>query len=101
MAVATIEGTLELWASSLRDVKARIGRLFTQDRVADSAGLFIDGLLSSEQRKTGWLRAEVAGDPGHGDNKRSSGAADGMPRISATSSVTTPLRRSPTIKPFL
>lgn len=64
MAVATIEETLELWASSLRDVKALIGRLFTQERVADSAGLFIDGLLSSEQRKTGWLRAEAAGDPG-------------------------------------
>ncbi len=62
--VAGIEETLELWASSLRDVKARMAPLFTQERVATSAGLFIDGLLSSEQRKTGWLRAEAAGDPG-------------------------------------
>ena len=64
MVVAGIEETLELWASSLRDVKARMAPLFTQARVAISAGLFIDGLLSSEQRKTGWLRAEAAGDPG-------------------------------------
>src|SRR5258707_2316348 len=61
---ASIEETLELWASSLRDVKARIRRLFTQERVAASAGLFLDGLLGDERRKTGWMRAEAAGDPG-------------------------------------
>jgi SRSO17 transposase len=38
--------------------------LFTQDRVAMSAGLFLDGLLGEERRKTGWMRAEAAGDPG-------------------------------------
>jgi SRSO17 transposase len=59
-----IEETLELWASSLRDVKARMRPLFTQDRVAASAGLFLDGLLGDERRKTGWMRAEAAGDPG-------------------------------------
>jgi SRSO17 transposase len=64
MAGASIETTLELWASSLRDVKARIRPLFTQERVASSAGLFLDGLLGDEQRKTGWMRAEAAGDPG-------------------------------------
>ena len=36
---ASIEDTLELWAASLRDVKARLRPLFTQDRVAASAGL--------------------------------------------------------------
>ena len=61
---ASIETTLELWASSLRDVKARIRPLFTQERVAVSAGLFLDGLLGDERRKTGWMRAEAAGDPG-------------------------------------
>ena len=61
---ASIETTLELWASSLRDVKARIRPLFTQARVATSAGLFLDGLLGDERRKTGWMRAEAAGDPG-------------------------------------
>jgi SRSO17 transposase len=38
--------------------------LFTQERVATSAGLFLDGLLGQERRKTGWMRAEAAGDPG-------------------------------------
>lgn len=36
--------------------------LFTQDRVAASAGNFLDGLLGDERRKTGWMRAEAAGD---------------------------------------
>jgi SRSO17 transposase len=64
MAGASIEATLELWASSLRDVKARVRSLFTQERVAASARLFLDGLLGEERRKTGWMRAEAAGDPG-------------------------------------
>ncbi|MFW8584689.1 transposase [Rhizobium beringeri] len=29
-----------------------------------SANLFLDGLLGDERRKTGWMRAEAAGDPG-------------------------------------
>lgn len=64
MASASIETTLELWASSLRDVKGRMRDLFTQERVAASANLFLDGLLGDERRKTGWMRAEAAGDPG-------------------------------------
>src|SRR6201999_4063992 len=64
MAGASIETTLELWASSLRDVKQRMRPLFSQDRVAASAGQFLDGLLGNEPRKTGWMRAEAAGDPG-------------------------------------
>src|SRR4051812_19443874 len=64
MAGASIETTLELWAASLRDVKARMRPLFAQERAAVSAGLFLDGLLCDERRKTGWMRAEAAGDPG-------------------------------------
>ena len=64
MSGASIETTLELWASALRDVKARMRPLFKQDRMAVSAGLFLDGLLGEERRKTGWARAEAAGDPG-------------------------------------
>jgi len=64
MSGVPIEETLELWASSLREVKARMRPLFTQDRVAASAGLFLEGLLGEERRKTGWMRAEAAGDPG-------------------------------------
>ena len=61
---ASIEETLALWAASLREIKKRIRPLFGQERVAKNAGLFLEGLLGDEQRKTGWMRAEAAGDPG-------------------------------------
>src|SRR3954451_21701340 len=64
VAGVAIEDALELWAVSLREVKRRIRPLFTQGRVAGAAGLFLDGLLGPERRKTGWMRAEAAGDPG-------------------------------------
>ena len=61
---ASFEATLDLWSASLREVKRRMRRLFAQGRSADNAGLFLDGLLGDERRKTGWMRAEAAGDPG-------------------------------------
>jgi SRSO17 transposase len=61
---ASIETALELWASSLRDVKGRMRSLFAQVRSAANAGLFLYELLSEERRKTGWMRTEAAGDPG-------------------------------------
>lgn len=64
MSGASLETTLELWASALGEVKARMRPLFKQERMAVSAGLFLDGLLGEERRKTGWMRAEAAGDPG-------------------------------------
>jgi SRSO17 transposase len=64
MSTASLETTLALWAASLQDVKTRIRPLFTQARVARSAGAFLDGLLGPERRKTGWMRAEAAGDRG-------------------------------------
>ena len=64
MAAGSVEATLELWASSLREVKGRIRPLLQQQRMAASAGLFLDALLGPERRKTGWMRAEAAGDPG-------------------------------------
>ncbi len=45
MAGALVETALELWVSSLRDVKVRIRSLFGRERVAASAGRFLDGLL--------------------------------------------------------
>ena len=50
---ASVEDTLTLWASLLREAKKRIRPLFTQDRVAISAWQFLDGLLGNEPRKTG------------------------------------------------
>jgi SRSO17 transposase len=61
---ASTEDTLALWAASLREAKQRIRPLFTQDRVAASASQFLDALLGNEPRKTGWMRAEAAGDSG-------------------------------------
>src|SRR4249920_4139322 len=61
---ASVEDMLTLWASSLREAKQRMRPLFTQERVAISAGQFFDGLLGNEPRKTGWMRAETAGDKG-------------------------------------
>ena len=61
---APVETTLEILASALRDVKGRMRQLFAQERTAANAGLFLDSLLSGEPRKTGWNRAEVAGDAG-------------------------------------
>src|ERR671912_2634515 len=64
MASGSVEATLELWASSLRDVKGRFRPLFQQERMAASAGLVLDSLVGPERRKTGWMRGEAAGDPG-------------------------------------
>ena len=54
---ALIEETLKLWASSLRAAKARMRPLFMQERMAASAGLFLDGLLggrtSQDRRRVG------------------------------------------------
>ena len=44
--------------------EARMRPLFRDVRVALSAEQFLDGLLGDERRKTGWMRAEAAGDPG-------------------------------------
>lgn len=52
-----------MWAASVREIKKRIRPLLLQEDVAN-AGLLLEDLLGDEQRKTGWMRAEAAGDPG-------------------------------------
>jgi SRSO17 transposase len=64
MSGATVEATLALWSAALGEVKGKIRPLFGHASVADSAAAFLDGLLGPERRKTGWMRAEAAGDPG-------------------------------------
>ncbi len=61
---ASVEAMLDLWSATLREGKARLRPLFKHPSVADSAAAFLDGLLGPERRKTGWMRAEAAGDPG-------------------------------------
>jgi hypothetical protein len=64
MTGVAIEQMLELWCGELRQVKAHLGSLFAHPSIAASAAAFLDGLLGSERRKTGWRRAEAAGDSG-------------------------------------
>src|SRR3954466_12137886 len=64
MSAASLETTLELWSTTLRQAQHRIRPLFAAPSVAASAHAFLDGLLGAERRKTGWMRAEAAGDPG-------------------------------------
>ncbi len=45
-------------------VSAIIARTARSIWRAASAGLFRDGLLGEQRRRTGWMRAEAAGDPG-------------------------------------
>ena len=59
-----VEQMLELWCVELRQVKAHLKSLFAHPSVATSAAAFLDGVLGPERRKTGWMRAEAAGDPG-------------------------------------
>jgi SRSO17 transposase len=61
---ASVEAMLDLWSAVLREGKARLRPLFKHPSVAASAAAFLDGLLGPERRKTGWMRAEAAGDPG-------------------------------------
>ncbi len=64
MTGVAIEQMLELWCVELRQVKAHLKSLFSHSSVAASAAAFLDGLLGPERRKTGWMRAEAAGDSG-------------------------------------
>jgi len=64
MTGVAIEQMLELWCVELRQVKADLKFLFAHPSVATSAAAFLDGVLGPERRKTGWMRAEAAGDSG-------------------------------------
>ena len=64
MTGVAIEQMLELWCVELRQVKADLQSLFAHPSVATSAAAFLDGVLGPERRKTGWMRAEAAGDTG-------------------------------------
>jgi SRSO17 transposase len=64
MTGVAIEQMLELWCVELRQVKANLKSLFAHPSVGASAAAFLDGVLGPERRKTGWMRAEAAGDLG-------------------------------------
>src|SRR3954466_8811290 len=64
MCGVAIEDLLELWSAELRKAKAKLGWLIDHSSVLASAAAFLDTLLGPERRKTGWMRAEAAGDTG-------------------------------------
>src|SRR5918994_2675653 len=64
MSGASLKATVDLWSAALGGIKERIRPLFAAPSVAASAAAFLEGLLGPERRKTGWMRAEAAGDPG-------------------------------------
>ena len=64
MSGVAIEDLLELWSAELRKAKAKLGWLIDHPSVLASAAAFLDTLLGAERRKTGWMRAEAAGDAG-------------------------------------
>lgn len=61
MAVADWTGTVIDWKVALADLKRLMAPAFGRSETRASAGAFIDGLLSSAERKTGWMLAEEAG----------------------------------------
>ena len=64
MSEASIETTLEFSGSIAAGREASDATaVFTRPRGA-FGGNFLDGLLGEERRRTGWMRAEAAGDPG-------------------------------------
>src|SRR4051812_49785846 len=61
MSVAVWSGSLVAWERELVALKERIGPVFGRAETRETAGAFLDGLLSGVARKTGWLLAEQAG----------------------------------------
>jgi SRSO17 transposase len=59
--VADWSGSLLEWEAELGRLKARMGRVFSRAEARETAGAFVDGVLSGVERKTGWLMAEQAG----------------------------------------
>lgn len=61
MTVAAWSGSLLEWKEQLSALKARLFPVFRRKELKETASAFLDGLLSSVARKTGWLMAEQAG----------------------------------------
>lgn len=61
MTVSEWSGTLIKWQTALDDLKAHLAPALGRAETRASGGVFIDGLLSGAERKTGWMLAEEAG----------------------------------------
>ncbi|WBU63584.1 IS701 family transposase [Paracoccus aerodenitrificans] len=61
MSVADWAGSVSDWSHALAGLKELIAPAFKRSEQRASAGVFLDGLLSGAERKTGWMLAEEAG----------------------------------------
>ncbi len=61
MSVSDWAGSVSDWSHALEGLKDVIAPAFKRSEQRASAGVFIDGLLSGAERKTGWMLAEEAG----------------------------------------
>src|SRR5436190_23333973 len=61
MDVAGWSGSLLGWERELTGLKDRLAPVFGRSELRQSAGAFIDGVLSGIARKSGWQLAEQAG----------------------------------------
>ena len=59
--VSDWDGTLIDWQTELDCLKQYLAPVFGRSETRSSAGAFINGLLSSAERKTGWMLSEEAG----------------------------------------
>jgi SRSO17 transposase len=53
---------LDEWRDELKQVQDRLGELFVRPEPRQQAGLYLEALLSSAERKNGWQLAEQIGD---------------------------------------
>ena len=61
MSVAEWSGSLLDWERGLGLWKARLGPVFIRRQRRETGGVFLDGLFSGLECKTGWMMAEQAG----------------------------------------
>ena len=61
MGASDWSGALVDWRSELGRLKEMLAPVFKRSELRETAGAFIDGLLSSAERKTGWMLSEEAG----------------------------------------
>ncbi|WP_052027178.1 IS701 family transposase, partial [Rhodovulum sp. PH10] len=60
-AVVDWAGCITSWDRELNVLKDRVGSALPRSELRETAGAFIDGLLSGVERKTGWLMSETVG----------------------------------------
>ena len=89
MPTASLETTLELWSTTLRQAKHRIRPLFAAPSVAASANAFLDGLLGAERARPAGCAPRLLVIPAPGGSRPSWGAATGTQMLCAMGCATT------------